>query len=50
MAGHMGDVRITTKNHKLISVDEELNLLVVKGAVPGASGGYVEIRTSKTKK
>jgi large subunit ribosomal protein L3 len=50
MAGHMGSERVTTKNHKLISIDEERNLLVVKGAIPGASGGYVEIRTSKTKK
>lgn len=50
MAGHMGCERVTTKNHKLVSIDEERNLLVVKGAIPGASGGYVEIRTSKTKK
>ncbi len=50
MAGHMGHVRVTTKHHRLISIDEEQNLLVVKGAVAGPSGGYVEIRSSKTVK
>ena len=49
MAGHMGSVRITSKHNELISIDEELNLLIVKGSVPGAPGGYVEIRRSKTK-
>ena len=38
MAGHMGNCRITTKNHRLVSIDEEKNLLVVKGAVPCAAG------------
>ena len=47
MAGHMGDVRVTTKNHKVVSIDEGQNLLIVKGAVAGACGGYVEIRGSK---
>ena len=47
MAGHMGNVRITSKNHQIISIDEERNLIVVKGSVPGPSGGYVEIRSSK---
>lgn len=50
MAGHMGCDRVTTKNHELISVDEERNLLVVKGAIAGPAGGYVVIRTAKTKK
>ncbi len=50
MAGHMGDKRITTKHHRLVSIDEERNLLVVKGAVTGCAGGYVEIRDSKTAK
>lgn len=49
MAGHMGDERVTTKHHVLLSIDEERNLLVVKGAIAGAAGGYVEIRQSKTK-
>lgn len=49
MAGRMGGARVTSKHHKLISIDEEKNLLVVKGAVPGPSGGYVEIRSSYTR-
>lgn len=47
MAGRMGGDRVTSRNHELVSIDEERNLLVVKGAVAGASGGYVEIRCSK---
>jgi large subunit ribosomal protein L3 len=47
MAGRMGGVRATTKNHVLVSIDEEQNLLIVKGAVAGPAGGYVEIRCSK---
>ena len=34
MAGHMGHARVTTRNHGLVSVDEEKNLLLIKGAVP----------------
>ena len=47
MAGHMGNCRVTTKSHELLSVDEEKNLLVVKGSVPGPAGGYVIVRSSK---
>lgn len=47
MAGRMGGKRVTTKNHKIISIDEEQNLLIVKGAVPGPCGGYLEVRSSK---
>ncbi len=47
MSGHMGDCRVTTKNHSLVSIDEEKNLLVVKGAVPGPAGGYCIVRTAK---
>ena len=50
MSGRMGGERVTSRNHKLVTIDEEKNLLVVKGAVPGPAGGYVEIRTAKTKK
>lgn len=49
MAGRMGGNRVTTKHHQLISIDEEQNLLVVKGAIPGPSGGYVEICSSRTR-
>ena len=46
----MGAERVTSRNHKLVSIDPENHLLVVKGSVPGPNGGYVEIRTAKTKK
>jgi large subunit ribosomal protein L3 len=41
MGGHMGHSRVTTKNHVLLSIDEENNLLLVKGSVPGPAGGYL---------
>jgi large subunit ribosomal protein L3 len=47
MGGHMGAERVTVKTHRLVSIDSENNLLVVKGSVPGASGGYVVVRSSK---
>lgn len=50
MAGHMGDARITSKNHALVSVDVEKNLLVVKGSVPGPAGSYVIVKQSKGSK
>jgi len=43
MAGHMGDQRVTTKGLEVVRVDTERNLLLVRGAVPGATGGHVEI-------
>jgi large subunit ribosomal protein L3 len=43
-AGHMGQDRVTTKNLQVIRVDPENNLLVVRGAVPGANGGYLIIK------
>ncbi len=47
MAGHMGNRRVTTKNHGLVAIDEEKNLLVVKGPVPGPAGGYVVVCSAK---
>lgn len=44
MAGHMGDVKQTTHNLELVRVDAERNLLLVKGAVPGAKGSSVIVR------
>lgn len=41
MAGHMGSERVTALNLKVLSVDAERNLLLVRGAVPGANGGIV---------
>jgi large subunit ribosomal protein L3 len=46
MGGHMGAERVTVKTHRLVSIDSENNLLVVKGSVPGAAGGYVIVRSS----
>ena len=43
-AGRMGGDRITTRNLKVVQIDAENNLLVLRGAVPGAPGGYVVIR------
>lgn len=47
MGGHMGHARITSKNHKLVSIDQDKNLLVVKGTVPGPAGGYCVVQTAK---
>ncbi len=47
MAGHMGHHRVTAKGHKLAAIDEENNLLVVKGSVPGPAGSYVIVRSAK---
>jgi large subunit ribosomal protein L3 len=42
--GHMGDERVTVQNLKVVLVDNERNLLGVRGAVPGARGGVVMIK------
>ncbi|MBK7301505.1 MAG: 50S ribosomal protein L3 [Moraxellaceae bacterium] len=46
MAGHMGDERVTVQGLEVISVDVERSVLLVKGAVPGATGYDVIIRPS----
>ena len=43
MAGHLGVDRITTQNLVVAAVDAEKGLLMIKGAVPGAKGGYVMV-------
>ncbi|MCD6303722.1 MAG: 50S ribosomal protein L3 [Planctomycetes bacterium] len=48
MAGHMGAVRCTSRNHRLIAIDKENDLLLIKGPLPGANGGLLFIRQSKT--
>lgn len=50
MGGHMGNRRITVKNHALVSVDADQNLMVIKGAIPGPCGGYVIVKQSKGRK
>jgi large subunit ribosomal protein L3 len=47
MAGHLGDERITTQNLKIVSVDAERGLIMIRGSVPGANGGYVLVRDAK---
>ena len=42
--GHMGDVQITQQGLRVVRVDTEKNLLLVKGAIPGANGGLVMIK------
>ena len=44
MAGHMGNVRCTVQTLELVRVDAERNLLLIKGAIPGAPGSRVEIK------
>jgi len=48
--GHMGDERKTTKNLKVVKVDAEENLLLVRGTVPGPNGAYILIRKVKKAK
>src|SRR5688572_27222767 len=47
MPGHMGNVRRTVQNLKVVQVREEDNLLLIRGAIPGSKGDYVIIRESK---
>ena len=47
MTGHMGDDRVTSRNHRIIKIDKDNHLLLVKGSVPGAKGGFVFVRASK---
>ncbi len=44
MAGHMGDEQVTVQNLQVVRVDAERNLLLIRGAVPGAPGGDVLVR------
>lgn len=44
MAGHLGVERVTTQNLEVAGIDAEKGLLLIKGAVPGAKGGYVLVR------
>ena len=44
MTGHMGDETVTTQNLDIVRVDEARQLLLVRGAVPGAKGGFVTVR------
>ena len=49
MAGHMGSVRVTGQNLEVVVTDLERGLVLVKGSVPGAKGGYVFVSDAKKK-
>ncbi len=49
MAGHMGDVTVTTLNIQVVSVDADQGLIMLKGCVPGAEGSYVMLRDAVKK-
>ncbi|MCC7271346.1 MAG: 50S ribosomal protein L3 [Alphaproteobacteria bacterium] len=50
MAGHMGDVRVTTQNLTVVQTDVERGLLLIRGAVPGSEGGFVLVRDAAKRK
>ena len=49
MAGRMGNERFTARNLEIVRLEVEKNLIMVKGAVPGANGGIVELRHTNKK-
>lgn len=50
MPGHMGNVRRTVQNLKVVKVIEEKNLVLIKGSFPGPNGGIVTVRPAKKQK
>lgn len=50
MAGHLGAEQVTVLNLKVVSVDEDRGLILLKGAVPGSDGGWVRVRDAVKKK
>lgn len=46
MAGHLGAERVTVQNLEIVKIDVENNLIAIKGAIPGANGGTVEVKQS----
>ena len=44
MAGHMGDVSVTTQNLRVVKTDVDRGLIMIRGAVPGSKGGWVLLR------
>ena len=49
MAGQYGNQKVTTRNLKLVKIDEENNLLMIGGSVPGPNGGFVVVRETNKK-
>ena len=50
MAGHMGDCNVTIQNLRVVKTDPERGLIMIKGAVPGAKGGWVTLKDAIKKK
>jgi len=46
MPGHMGSKKVTVQNLEVVNVDADKNLLLVRGSVPGANGGFIMVRKS----
>jgi large subunit ribosomal protein L3 len=44
MAGHMGDERVTTQNLQVVRTDADQGIILIRGAVPGAKGGWIIVR------
>jgi large subunit ribosomal protein L3 len=49
MAGHLGDVRVTVQNLKVVDLDIEKGLLIVSGNVPGSKGSYIYVKDAVKK-
>jgi large subunit ribosomal protein L3 len=47
MAGHMGSEQVTTQGLEIVQVDQERNLVLIKGSVPGSRDGFLIIRRSR---
>jgi large subunit ribosomal protein L3 len=50
MAGHLGNVRVTTQNLEVVRSDADQGLILIKGAVPGARGGWLIVRDAVKRK
>ncbi len=50
LAGHDGASRVTTRNIRIVKTDSARNLIIIRGSIPGANGGYVMIRKTKSAK
>jgi len=46
MTGHMGDATVTTQNLDVVRIDEARQLVLIKGSIPGAPGGFVTVRAT----
>jgi large subunit ribosomal protein L3 len=49
MAGHMGNVRVTTQNLQVVRTDADQGVILIRGAVPGAKGGWLLVRDAVKK-